>query len=163
MFVFYFLFCLLHKFLFIGVIFASAGCGLGEVSYLSLSSHFHRYFYIFSFTFIVKSIFSDVVLSWSSGTGGAGIAGALAFAVLTDHRFLGFFFLINLKKNYEFIIVALTPRAALLFMLVVPFILLWTFWKVLVFPSTVRCFDFCRYFSTFESKYFNYFKKLHKI
>uniref|UniRef100_A0A915DWW9 Battenin n=2 Tax=Ditylenchus dipsaci TaxID=166011 RepID=A0A915DWW9_9BILA len=52
-----------------GVVFASIGAGLGEVSYLSLSSHFH----------------SDTISSWSSGTGGAGIVGSLAFAVLTDH------------------------------------------------------------------------------
>ncbi|KAL3088810.1 hypothetical protein niasHT_023158 [Heterodera trifolii] len=87
----------------LGVIFASFGAGLGEVTYLSLSSHFH----------------GDVVSSWSSGTGGAGIFGALAFAVLTDRRLL-----------------ALQPQNALLAMLVVPLLLLWTFWRLLHFPSS---------------------------
>lgn len=33
---------LIKIFNFLGIIFASTGCGLGEVSYLSLSSHFNR-------------------------------------------------------------------------------------------------------------------------
>uniref|UniRef100_A0A183C2X8 Battenin n=1 Tax=Globodera pallida TaxID=36090 RepID=A0A183C2X8_GLOPA len=89
----------------LGVIFASFGAGLGEVTYLSLSAHFH----------------GDVISSWSSGTGGAGIFGALAFAVLTDRRLM-----------------ALQPKNALLCMLLVPLLLLWTFWRLLHSPSSVH-------------------------
>uniref|UniRef100_A0A914HF81 Battenin n=1 Tax=Globodera rostochiensis TaxID=31243 RepID=A0A914HF81_GLORO len=89
----------------LGVIFASFGAGLGEVTYLSLSAHFH----------------GDVISSWSSGTGGAGIFGALVFAVLTDRRLM-----------------ALQPKNALLCMLLVPLLLLWTFWRLLHSPSSVH-------------------------
>ncbi|KAI1726848.1 CLN3 protein [Ditylenchus destructor] len=95
----------------IGVVFASIGAGLGELSYLSLSSHFH----------------SDTISYWSSGTGGAGIAGSLAFAVLTDRRLLD-----------------LSPKSALLAMLVVPFVLLLTYWLVLESPPSVRKIKFFR-------------------
>jgi len=61
------------SFALVGVVFASLGAGLGEVSYLSLSSHFP----------------SEAVSSWSSGTGGAGVVGSLAFAVLTDENLVG--------------------------------------------------------------------------
>lgn len=91
-----------------GVVFASLGAGFGEVTYLSLSSHFHN----------------DAILSWSSGTGGAGIFGALAFAILTDHRML-----------------ALSPQRALLSMLIVPLTLLITYWQILQCPQTVHRFQ----------------------
>lgn len=86
------------------MVFASLGAGLGEVTYLSLSSHFHN----------------DAVSSWSSGTGGAGIFGALAFATLTDHRLL-----------------ALSPQHALLSMLLVPFVLMLTYIQLLQCPVSV--------------------------
>lgn len=61
-----------------------------------------------------------MVTSWASGTGAAGIFGASAFAVLTDKR-----------------LIALTPQNALLFMLIVPVIFLFTFWIMLESPVTV--------------------------
>ncbi|KAI6171512.1 Battenin [Aphelenchoides bicaudatus] len=52
----------------LGVVFAAAGSGLGEICYLSLASHYSRH----------------TISAWSSGTGGAGIIGALAYAGLTE-------------------------------------------------------------------------------
>uniref|UniRef100_A0A914CCK9 Battenin n=1 Tax=Acrobeloides nanus TaxID=290746 RepID=A0A914CCK9_9BILA len=89
----------------IGVVFASLGAGLGEITYLSLSSNFHR----------------DVISSWSSGTGGSGIFGALIYAILTDTALL-----------------SLTPRTALLSMLIIPTIFGITYWKILQSPSSVH-------------------------
>jgi len=51
----------------LGVVFASASGGLGEISFLSLSTYFHK----------------DTVSTWSSGTGASGIGGALSYAGLT--------------------------------------------------------------------------------
>lgn len=52
---------------FLGIICASISSGLGEVTFLSYSSGFHR----------------RVVSGWSSGTGAAGLLGAGAYALLT--------------------------------------------------------------------------------
>ncbi|XP_025095560.1 battenin-like isoform X3 [Pomacea canaliculata] len=52
----------------LGVVFASCSAGLGEVTFLSLSTFYDR----------------NVVSTWSSGTGGAGVGGALAYAGLTS-------------------------------------------------------------------------------
>uniref|UniRef100_A0A3Q3VW41 Battenin n=1 Tax=Mola mola TaxID=94237 RepID=A0A3Q3VW41_MOLML len=66
------------------VIFASISSGLGELSFLALTV-----------------FFSDVLGGWGSGTGGAGVAGALLYSGLTQ--------------------AGLLPRVTLLIMLVVPF------------------------------------------
>uniref|UniRef100_A0A3P9HPR8 Battenin n=1 Tax=Oryzias latipes TaxID=8090 RepID=A0A3P9HPR8_ORYLA len=50
----------------LGVVFASLGAGLGELSFLSLSVFFKR----------------NVLEGWGSGTGGAGVAGALLYSGL---------------------------------------------------------------------------------
>lgn len=63
------------------------GAGLGEIMFLSMASHFPP----------------SVISTWSSGTGGAGILGSLAYAGLTQPQLAG-----------------LSPRDALLIMLVVP-------------------------------------------
>jgi len=56
-----------HLMMYVGVIFASLGSGLGEVTFLS---HTH--------------VFQESVISaWSSGTGGAGVIGAGSYAALT--------------------------------------------------------------------------------
>ncbi|KAL7072347.1 hypothetical protein ACQ4LE_008513 [Meloidogyne hapla] len=89
----------------LGVVFASLGAGLGEITYLSLSSHFHN----------------DVISFWSSGTGGAGIFGSLAFAALTDHRMLG-----------------LDAKQALLTMLIVPTILALSYGFLLKSPPSTH-------------------------
>ncbi|XP_037332063.1 battenin isoform X1 [Pungitius pungitius] len=52
----------------LGVIFASVGAGLGELSFLSLTVYFSR----------------DVLGGWGSGTGGAGVGGALLYSGLTQ-------------------------------------------------------------------------------
>ncbi|CAJ0564455.1 unnamed protein product, partial [Mesorhabditis spiculigera] len=88
-----------------GVVLASFASGLGEISYLSLASNFKN----------------DVVSAWSSGTGGAGIFGALAYAVLTDPYLLGF-----------------TPRNALLSMLLMPAVFALTYWRILLIPAAVH-------------------------
>ncbi|KAF8368107.1 cln-3.2 [Pristionchus pacificus] len=88
-----------------GVVLASFGSGLGEVSYLSLSAYFP----------------DSVITAYSSGTGGAGVFGALAYASLTDAAMAN-----------------LTPKQALLTMLVVPFIFAYAFWWVLHLPPSVH-------------------------
>ncbi|GMS98548.1 hypothetical protein PENTCL1PPCAC_20723, partial [Pristionchus entomophagus] len=88
-----------------GVAMASFGSGLGEVSYLSLSAYFP----------------ASVITAYSSGTGGAGVFGALAYASLTDAA-----------------MASLTPKEALLAMLVVPLIFAYTFWWLLRLPPSVH-------------------------
>uniref|UniRef100_A0A8C1BH84 Battenin n=1 Tax=Cyprinus carpio carpio TaxID=630221 RepID=A0A8C1BH84_CYPCA len=70
-----------------GVVFASISSGLGELSFLSLSVFFSR----------------DVLSGWGSGTGAAGVAGALLYSAFTQ--------------------AGLTPQVTLWIMLVVPVIL----------------------------------------
>ncbi|XP_017490141.1 PREDICTED: battenin-like, partial [Rhagoletis zephyria] len=50
----------------LGVVITSASSGIGEPTFLSYSSHFHK----------------NVVSTWSSGTGGAGVIGSLSYASL---------------------------------------------------------------------------------
>ncbi|VDM76424.1 unnamed protein product [Strongylus vulgaris] len=88
-----------------GVVVASWGSGLGEISYLALASYFD----------------SKVISMWSSGTGGAGIIGAMAYAVLTDPVMLHF-----------------SPQAALYSMLIIPLIFAYT--SVFVFLSYSVCY-----------------------
>ncbi|CAJ0569459.1 unnamed protein product, partial [Mesorhabditis spiculigera] len=88
----------------VGVVLASAGSGVGETTYLSLSSHFSR----------------NVISAWSSGTGGAGVVGSFAYAALTEPH-LG----------------NLSPKNALLVMLVIPVIFAIAYWLLLEFPATV--------------------------
>uniref|UniRef100_A0A0R3RIG4 Battenin n=1 Tax=Elaeophora elaphi TaxID=1147741 RepID=A0A0R3RIG4_9BILA len=57
----------------IGVALASIGAGIGEVTFLSLTTYFPN----------------NVVGAWSSGTGGAGIFGSFVYAMLTDIHLLG--------------------------------------------------------------------------
>uniref|UniRef100_A0A0N5AMN0 Battenin n=1 Tax=Syphacia muris TaxID=451379 RepID=A0A0N5AMN0_9BILA len=71
----------------VGVVVASLSSGFGEVTYFSLASYFPNY----------------VVAAWSSGTGAAGISGAIFYAAFTDSNILG-----------------LSPKSTLLCMLGVP-------------------------------------------
>ncbi|CAN9505345.1 unnamed protein product [Ophioblennius macclurei] len=82
----------------VGVIFASVSAGLGELSFLSLTVFFSR----------------DVLGGWGSGTGGAGVAGALSYSGLIQ--------------------AGLSPRLTLLLMLVVPFGMLLSYFFLLVSP-----------------------------
>uniref|UniRef100_A0A1I8B4D8 Battenin n=1 Tax=Meloidogyne hapla TaxID=6305 RepID=A0A1I8B4D8_MELHA len=88
-----------------GVVLAAMGSGLGEICYLALSSHYAK----------------STIASWSSGTGGAGIAGALAYAILTEPKFFD-----------------MTPRNALLLMLIVPIVFAITYWSLLTPVTTVH-------------------------
>uniref|UniRef100_A0A8C1NTI2 Battenin n=1 Tax=Cyprinus carpio TaxID=7962 RepID=A0A8C1NTI2_CYPCA len=83
-----------------GVVFASISSGLGELSFLSLSVFFSR----------------DVLSGWGSGTGAAGVAGALLYSAFTQ--------------------AGLTPQVTLWIMLVVPVILAVSYFFLLVFPSS---------------------------
>ncbi|XP_074511098.1 battenin isoform X3 [Sebastes fasciatus] len=85
----------------LGVIFASISAGLGELSFLSLTVYFSR----------------DVLGGWGSGTGAAGVAGALLYSILTQ--------------------VGLSPQITLLTMLVVPFAMLISYFFLLVLPPTL--------------------------
>ncbi|XP_056646881.1 battenin [Diorhabda sublineata] len=81
----------------LGVVFTSLAAGLGEVTYMQYSSFFDR----------------NVVSTWSSGTGGAGIIGALSYTIL-----------------YR-----LGMRTTLQILLVVPITMGLTFWVLLPTPS----------------------------
>ncbi|XP_051571336.1 battenin-like isoform X2 [Myxocyprinus asiaticus] len=83
-----------------GVVFASVSSGLGELSFLSLSVFFSR----------------DVLSGWGSGTGAAGVAGAILYSAFTQ--------------------AGLTPQVTLWIMLVVPVILAVSYFFVLVFPTS---------------------------
>lgn len=52
----------------LGVILTSFASGLGEPTFLAHSTHFHQ----------------NVVSTWSSGTGGAGIIGALSYSLMRE-------------------------------------------------------------------------------
>ncbi|KAI6239816.1 Battenin [Aphelenchoides fujianensis] len=103
----------------IGVVFASIGSGIGEVCYLALASHYSKH----------------MISSWSSGTGkqfeqsnpfiflrlgGAGLAGALVYAVLTEPHLMN-----------------LTPQITLLSMLIVPLVFFFTYFLLLTPSPTV--------------------------
>ncbi|XP_042249846.1 battenin [Thunnus thynnus] len=85
----------------LGVIFASISSGLGELSFLSLTVFYSR----------------DVLGGWGSGTGGAGVAGALLYSGLTQ--------------------AGLSPQITLLIMLVVPFAMLISYFVLLVPPASL--------------------------
>ncbi|XP_068703024.1 battenin-like [Montipora foliosa] len=83
----------------IGVVFASISSGFGEITLLSYSAHFDK----------------DVVSTWSSGTGGAGIFGALSYAAFTS--------------------AGVSPRNTVLVMNVVPFTYGLSYWVILERPK----------------------------
>uniref|UniRef100_A0A672FE93 Battenin n=1 Tax=Salarias fasciatus TaxID=181472 RepID=A0A672FE93_SALFA len=86
----------------LGVVFASVSAGLGELSFLSLTVFFSR----------------DVVGAWGSGTGGAGVAGALSYSGLVQ--------------------AGLSPRLTLQLMLVVPLGMLLSYFFLLASPPGFR-------------------------
>lgn len=79
-----------------GVVITSLSSGLGEVSYLQYSSFYDK----------------NVVSTWSSGTGGAGVFGALSYVLLQK----------------------LGLRTALLIMLTIPALMAVAFWGILTKP-----------------------------
>lgn len=82
----------------LGVILTSFASGLGEPTFLAHSTHYNK----------------NVVSTWSSGTGGAGIIGALSYSLMRE--------------------IGLTSRQTLLFMIVVPTIELITYFTLLSKP-----------------------------
>lgn len=84
-----------------GVVLASISSGLGEISFLALTAFYP----------------SEVVSYWSSGTGGAGLLGALSYLGLTQ--------------------AGLSPPHTLLLMLSVPLAMLLSYYFLLVLPPTV--------------------------
>lgn len=86
---------------FMGVVCAAIGSGLGEITFLAYSAHFDK----------------DVISTWSSGTGGAGVLGALSYAAMAS---------------------VLSPEKTLLVMLFVPVLMAISFWGVLVHPKLRR-------------------------
>ncbi|XP_062993751.1 battenin isoform X1 [Elgaria multicarinata webbii] len=87
-----------------GVVFASISSGLGEITFLALTSFFN----------------SAVVSAWSSGTGGAGLIGALSYLGLT--------------------LVGFSPQHTLLLMTIVPVIMLASYCFLLAPPPEApRC------------------------
>ncbi|XP_050450880.1 battenin [Cataglyphis hispanica] len=85
----------------LGVIITSLSSGLGEVTMLSYSNQFSN----------------QVISTWSSGTGGAGVIGALSYAALTT---------------------VLSIENTLLIMLIVPLLQAVAFWCVLKHPVHTR-------------------------
>ncbi|XP_040919347.1 battenin isoform X2 [Toxotes jaculatrix] len=85
----------------LGVVFASVSAGLGELSFLSLTVFFSR----------------DVLGGWGSGTGGAGVFGALLYSAFTQ--------------------AGLSPQVTLLIMLVIPFAMLVSYFVLLVPPPSL--------------------------
>lgn len=79
----------------LGVVLTSFAAGLGEPTFLTHSTHYHN----------------NCVSTWSSGTGGAGIIGALSYSLLRE--------------------VGLSSRQTLLVMIVVPVIEIFTFFFIL--------------------------------
>ncbi|XP_050438962.1 battenin [Adelges cooleyi] len=84
----------------IGVALTSLASGLGEPTLLAYMSYFDR----------------NAITTWSSGTGAAGILGALTYVGLTG-------------------ILQLTPSTTMYLMLVVPFVMAFSFWVLLVHPD----------------------------
>ncbi|RLU15988.1 hypothetical protein DMN91_011746 [Ooceraea biroi] len=85
----------------LGVVLTSLSSGLGEVTLLSYSNQFPK----------------NVISTWSSGTGGAGIIGAASYAGLAE---------------------VLPPETTLLVMLIVPVLQAITFWCILKHPTHTR-------------------------
>ncbi|CAL9693952.1 unnamed protein product [Knipowitschia caucasica] len=86
---------------FLGVVLASISSGLGELSFLALTVYFSR----------------DVLGGWGSGTGMAGMGGALLYSGLTQ--------------------AGLTPQVTLLIMLVVPAAMVLSYFFLLVPPPSL--------------------------
>lgn len=85
----------------LGIVFASISSGLGEITLLSYTAHFDR----------------GVVSAWSSGTGGAGVFGALSYAGFTS--------------------AGLSPRHTVLIMHLIPVTFATSFWCILETPENI--------------------------
>lgn len=106
----------------LGVVCTSLSSGLGELTFLAYSSKYHKYSTINPTPFIlpffsqliivcIANVHRNVVSTWSSGTGGAGIVGSLSYAVMIG--------------------AGLTPKTTMLIMLVAPVLEAVAFWGIL--------------------------------
>ena len=100
----------------LGVVFASISSGAGEITFLSITSYFK----------------TTTIAAWSSGTGMAGIAGALSYAGLMQ--------------------AGLSGQSTLLILLVVPTVFAISFWCILEFPEQLNFSRRCckKGFTSFE-------------
>ncbi|ALC43860.1 cln3 [Drosophila busckii] len=85
----------------LGVIITSASSGIGETTFLAYSSRFNK----------------NVISTWSSGTGGAGVIGSLSYATLRSLN--------------------VSPRDTMLIMLIFPAIEAFSFWLLLRRPQVL--------------------------
>ncbi|EDV97844.1 GH14467 [Drosophila grimshawi] len=85
----------------LGVVITSASSGIGEATFLAYSSRFNK----------------NVISTWSSGTGGAGVIGSLSYATLRS--------------------LDLSPRDTMLIMLIFPAIEAVAFWLLLRRPQVL--------------------------
>uniref|UniRef100_A0A1A9UM16 Sulfatase N-terminal domain-containing protein n=1 Tax=Glossina austeni TaxID=7395 RepID=A0A1A9UM16_GLOAU len=83
----------------LGVVITSASCGIGDSTFLGYSSKFNK----------------NVVSTWSSGGGAAGVIASVSYATLTEFR--------------------LSPSETMLVMLIFPFIEAMSFWVLLRKPQ----------------------------
>ncbi|KAH8261221.1 hypothetical protein KR044_005640 [Drosophila immigrans] len=84
-----------------GVVITSASSGIGETTFLAYSSRFNK----------------NVISTWSSGTGGAGVIGSLSYATLRS--------------------LDVSPRDTMLIMLIFPAIEAFAFWLLLRRPQVL--------------------------
>ena len=86
----------------LGVVFASISSGAGEITFLSITTYFK----------------TATIAAWSSGTGMAGVAGALSYAGLMQ--------------------AGLSGQSTLLILLIVPTVFAISFWWILEFPEELN-------------------------
>uniref|UniRef100_A0A1B0AKK2 Battenin n=1 Tax=Glossina palpalis gambiensis TaxID=67801 RepID=A0A1B0AKK2_9MUSC len=100
----------------LGVIVTSASSGIGETTFLGYSSNFNKQVFLSRIynAFIMEFYYRNVVSTWSSGTGGAGVIGSLSYAMLRSLN--------------------VSPRDTMLIMLFFPCIEALTFWVMLRKP-----------------------------
>ncbi|KAI6196480.1 Battenin [Aphelenchoides besseyi] len=103
----------------LGVVFASISDGVGDVSYLSLSSHYPKYETKCSHQQLVH--FRHMVSALCSGTGSAGLIGSFLYAFLTESNLVG-----------------LSPKTAILLMTIGPCFLFASYFVLLSHASTVH-------------------------
>lgn len=104
-----------------GIVMTSFSCGLGESSLMTYAPNFNKYALIASLFFAGKSIVifviieRNVISTWASGTGAAGIAGAFTYAFLLNLGFtakssLHLMLIIPCLEAVAFFIILRRPR-----------------------------------------------------
>lgn len=83
--------------------FASISSGFGEITFLAMTSHYHEFVTLVNFPTLF-SYTRNTVAAWSSGTGGAGVFGALSYLALTSWFRLTPFATLNVITVLPFLI-----------------------------------------------------------